>query len=401
MSKKLVQINVTCNGSTGRIMNQIQEEAIKRGWKAYSFYGRGKPANENCYKIGSKLDILWHVLITRLLDKHGHGSKMATKKLIKQIENINPDVIQLHNIHGYYINVDVLFEYLKKCNKKIIWTLHDCWNFTGHCSYFTYPECNKWKEKGCSKCPRKKEYPASILVDNSKKAYKKKKQLFTGIKNLILITPSKWLKEQVGYSFLKDYEVKVINNGINLNAFKPTKSIDIKKKYNIPNNKKIILGVAAIWDRRKGLENFIELSETLDDSYIIVLVGLDNKQIEKLPSNIIGISRTENIEELANLYTTADVLYNPSKEESFSLVTVEAMACGTPVVVYKYTAPKELIPDFTCKVIENEKNMDEIKSNIDEVISQKEKNLLRLCQFVQEKYDINKQIEKYMKLFSK
>lgn len=401
MSKKLVQINVVCNGSTGRIMSQIQQKAIEEGWKAYSFYGRGKPANENCYKIGSKLDILWHVLITRLLDKHGHGSKRATKKLIKQIENINPDVIQLHNIHGYYINVDVLFEYLKKCNKKIIWTLHDCWNFTGHCPHFTYPECNKWKEKGCSKCPRKKEYPASILVDNSKKAYKKKKQLFTGIKNLILITPSKWLKEQVGYSFLKDYEVKVINNGINLNAFKPTKSIDIKKKYNIPNNKKIILGVAAIWDRRKGLENFIELSETLDDSYIIVLVGLDNKQIEKLPSNIIGISRTENIEELANLYTTADVLYNPSKEESFSLVTVEAMACGTPVVVYKYTAPKELIPDFTCKVIENEKNMDEIKSNIDEAISQKEKNLLRLCQFVQEKYDINKQIEKYMKLFSK
>lgn len=401
MSKKLVQINVACNGSTGRIMSQIQQKAIEEGWEAYSFYGRGKPANENCYKIGSKLDILWHVLITRLLDKHGHGSKRATKKLIKQIENINPDVIQLHNIHGYYINVDVLFEYLKKCNKKIIWTLHDCWNFTGHCSYFTYPECNKWKEKGCSKCPRKKEYPASILVDNSKKAYKKKKQLFTGIKNLILITPSKWLKEQVGYSFLKDYEVKVINNGINLNAFKPTKSIDIKKKYNIPNNKKIILGVAAVWDRRKGLENFIELSEMLDDSYIIVLVGLDNKQIEKLPSNIIGISRTENIEELANLYTTADVLYNPSKEESFSLVTVEAMACGTPVVVYKYTAPKELIPDFTCKVIENEKNMDEIKSNIDEVISQKEKNLLRLCQFVQEKYDINKQIEKYMKLFSK
>ena len=401
MSKKLVQINVTCNGSTGRIMNQIQEEATKRGWKAYSFYGRGKSVNDNCIKIENKIDVLFHVLITRLFDLHSYGSKRATKKMIKKIQEIDPDVIQLHNIHGYYLNMEILFNYLKTCNKKIIWTLHDCWNFTGHCPHFTYPECNKWKEKGCSKCPRKKEYPASILVDNSKKAYKKKKQLFTGIKNLILITPSKWLKEQVGYSFLKDYEVKVINNGINLNAFKPTKSIDIKKKYNIPNNKKIILGVAAIWDRRKGLENFIELSETLDDSYIIVLVGLDNKQIEKLPSNIIGISRTENIEELANLYTTADVLYNPSKEESFSLVTVEAMACGTPVVVYKYTAPKELIPDFTCKVIENEKNMDEIKSNIDEVISQKEKNLLRLCQFVQEKYDINKQIEKYMKLFSK
>ena len=401
MSKKLVQINVTCNGSTGRIMNQIQEVATKKGWEAYSFYGRGKAANNNCIKIGNKIDVLFHVLITRIFDLHGYGSKRATKKMIKKIKEIDPDVIQLHNIHGYYLNMEMLFKYLKTCNKKIVWTLHDCWAFTGHCSYFTYPECEKWKNEGCSKCPRKKEYPASIFADNSKKAYEKKKQLFTGIKNLTLVTPSKWLKELVDYSFLRDYEVKVINNGIDLNAFKPMKSIDIKEKYNIPKNKKLILGVEAIWDRRKGLEDFVELSQKLDDSYMIVLIGLDKKQIEKLPSNIIGINRTENIEELACLYTVADVLFNPSKEESFSLVTVEAMACGTPVVVYKYTAPKELIPNFACKVIENEKNMDEVKSSIDEVISQKEEISLRLCQHVQEKYDINKQIEKYMELFSK
>ena len=164
MSKKLVQINVTCNGSTGRIMNQIQEVATKKGWEAYSFYGRGKAANNNCIKIGNKIDVLFHVLITRIFDLHGYGSKRATKKMIKKIKEIDPDVIQLHNIHGYYLNMEMLFKYLKTCNKKIVWTLHDCWAFTGHCSYFTYPECEKWKNEGCSKCPRKKEYPASIFI---------------------------------------------------------------------------------------------------------------------------------------------------------------------------------------------------------------------------------------------
>lgn len=342
MSKKLVQINVVCNGSTGRIMNQIQEEAINQGWEAYSFFGRGNPANDNCFKTNNKLDILFHVLITRLFDKHGHGSKRATKKLVKQIEEINPDVIQLHNIHGYYIHLKTLFDYLKRCNKKIVWTLHDCWPFTGHCSYFTYPKCEKWK-KECRKCIRKKDYPKSMFVDSSTKAFDLKRQLFTGIKNLTIVTPSEWLANLVRQSFLKEYEIKVINNGIDLSVFKPTNTIDIRKKYNIPEDKKIILGVAAVWDKRKGLKDFIELSKIIDNSYIIVLVGLNKKQIKKLPNNMIGITRTENVEELANFYTTAEILYNPSKEETFSLVTAEAIACGTPIVAYEDTAMVEII----------------------------------------------------------
>lgn len=400
MSKKLVQINVTCNGSTGRIMTQIQEEAIKEGWEAYSFYGRGRPANDKCIKIGNKFDVLFHVLVTRLFDLHGHASKRATKKLIKQIKNIDPDVIQLHNIHGYYLNAEILFNYLKTCDKKIIWTLHDCWAFTGHCTYFTYPECNKWKNEGCSKCPRKTEYPASILLDNSKREVKKKKQLFTGGNNLTIVTPSSWLKNLVKQSFLKVYEVKVINNGIDLTIFKPTNTIDVKHKYNIPEDKKIILGVAAVWDKRKGLEDFINLSKVIDESYVLVLVGLNEKQKRKLPQNIIGISRTENVEELANLYTYADVLFNPSKEESFSLVTIEAMACETPVIVYKYTAPKELIPDVACKVIQDENNFEEIKGAIEEAIAQKAKYSTLLHEHVKKKYDIKKQIKKYLDTYS-
>lgn len=366
MSKKLVQINVVCNGSTGRIMNQIQEEAQNQGWEVYSFYGRGNPANDRCIKIGNKLDVLFHVLITRLFNKHGHGSKKATKKLIKQIEEINPDVIQLHNIHGYYIHIKTLFNYLKKCNKKIMWTLHDCWAFTGHCSHFTYPKCDKWK-KGCGKCIRRKDYPKSFICDSSKKEYSFKKELFTDIKNLTIVVPSNWLADLVKQSFLKEYEIKVINNGIDLNVFKPTNTIDVRKKYNIPKDKKIILGVSNIWNESKGLNEFYKLSKTMENDYIIVLVGLKDKQIKKLPDKIVGLTRTDNLEELANLYSIADVLYNPSKEETFSLVTVESIACGTPVIAYNTGAISEIIGEENgiCINIEKENNIVENIRNID------------------------------------
>lgn len=393
MSKKLVQINVTCNGSTGRIMKQIQKKAIKNDWKAYSFFGRGNPSNENCFKIGNKFDIFFHVLVTRLFDLHGHASKRATKNMIKKIKKIDPDVIQLHNIHGYYLNIEILFTYLKTCNKKIIWTLHDCWAFTGHCSYFSYPKCDKWK-KGCNNCPRKKEYPSSLIFDNSKREYEKKKKLFTGVKDLTIVTPSEWLKSLTEESFLKEYNIKVINNGIDLDVFKPTNTIDVKKKYNIPEGKNVILGVAAIWDRRKGLEDFLELSKVIDESYVIVLVGLNKKQIKKLPSNIIGIQRTENVEELANLYTISDVLFNSSKEESFSLVTVEAMACGTPVVAFNNSAISELIEKNKsgCLISLGESSKD-IKDKIYELVNFKNEIILS------KKYNIKNMETNYFNLY--
>lgn len=342
MSKKLVQINVTCNGSTGRIMEQIQKEAISQEWEAYSFFGRGKPSNKFCYKIGNMFDVFFHVFITRILNLHGHASKIATKRMIKKIKEIDPDVIQLHNIHGYYLNIKILFEYLKKCNKKVVWTLHDCWAFTGHCSYFTMAGCDKW-QNGCNKCIQKKEYPKALLFDTSKTEYNLKKELFTGIKDMTIITPSNWLANLVKKSFLNNYTVQVIHNGIDTEIFKPTYSIDVCKKYDIPKEKDIILGVAAIWDKRKGLNEFVELAKVIDEDKIIVLVGLNKKQIKKLPNNIIGIERTENTEELSCLYTAASVLFNPSKEETFSLVTAEATACGTPVIAYDNSAVAELI----------------------------------------------------------
>lgn len=392
MNKRLVQINVTCNGSTGRIMEQIQRKAEDEGWEAYSFFGRGKPSNGKCYKIGNKIGIIWDVFLTRVFDKHGHGNKRVTRKLIKKIEEIDPDVIQLHNIHGYYINIQILFKYLKKCNKKIVWTLHDCWAFTGHCAYFTFPKCDKWK-KGCSgKCLRKKDYPQCLLKNNAESEYNLKKELFSGINNLTIITPSNWLAQLVKESYLNQYDIKVINNGIDLNIFKPTKTIDIRKKYNIPEDKKMILGVASVWDRRKGLEEFIKLSQIIDVyKYIIVLVGLTSKQIKGLPNNIIGIQRTENVEELANLYTEAVVLYNPSKEETFSLVTAEAIACGTPAIVYNNSAVCEIVNEENGYIlnIQDKKKEDKIIEYI--------KNIKRFNPV--EKYGLENMTKKYFTIY--
>lgn len=393
MKKKLVQINVVCNGSTGKIMNQIQAEAQKQEWDAYSFYGRGNPANDKCIKIGNKLDVLWHVLITRLFDKHGHGSKRATKKLVKQIEEIDPDVIQLHNIHGYYIHLETLFSYLKRSNKKIVWTLHDFWAITGHCSYFTYPKCEKWQEQ-CGDCIRKTDYPKSFMCDSSKKEYLFKKKLFTGIKDLTIVTPSNWVAELVKKSFLKEYEINVINNGIDLNIFKSTNTVDVRKKYNISKDRKIILGVASVWEQRKGLDDFIELSKNIPQEYIIVLIGLNNKQIKKLPNTVIGIERTENLEELVNFYTTAEIFYNPSKEETFSLVTIEAMACGTTVIAYNNSAVKELIETTGNGILidinnSKEKNIQEIKKYLN-----KNKEVARI-----EQYSIEKMTNRYINIY--
>lgn len=365
MSKKLVQINVVCNGSTGRIMEQIQKEAISQGWEAYSFFGRGKPSNKFCYKIGNVFDVFFHVFITRILNLHGHASKIATKRMIKKIKEIDPDVIQLHNIHGYYLNIKILFEYLKKCNKKVVWTLHDCWAFTGHCSHFTMADCDKW-QNGCNKCIQKKEYPKALLFDTSKTEYNLKKELFTGIKDMTIITPSNWLANLVKKSFLKNYMVQVIHNGIDTKIFKPTYTIDVCKKYDIPKNKKIVLGVASVWSVQKGLNEFLELAKVIDEDKIIVLVGLNQKQIKKLPNNIIGIERTENTEELSCLYTEASVFVNPTLEDNFPTTNLEALACGTAVVTYNTGGSIESI-DNDCGFVVTQHNFNSLILDINVV----------------------------------
>jgi glycosyltransferase involved in cell wall biosynthesis len=275
-------------------------------------------------------------------------SNYSTKKLINKIIEASPDIIHLHNVHGYYLNVKLLFDFLADYNKPVVWTLHDCWSFTGHCAYFSYVGCDKWKS-GCKNCPQKKSYPASILLDNSNKNYTQKKLAFNKLKNLTLVTPSYWLADTVKQSFLSDYTAKTIYNGIDLEIFKPTES-DFKKRFGIE-DKKILLGVANIWEPRKGFDDFISLSKIISDEYVIVMVGLNKDQIKGLPSNIIGIERTESITELAEIYSSADVYINTSVEETMGLTTVEALATGTPAIVYDKTAVPEIVDEKSGVVI--------------------------------------------------
>lgn len=397
--KKIVQINVTCNGSTGRIMEQIQKKATESGYKAISFYGRGNPSNKECIKIDTQIEILWHVLIARLLNLQGHGSIFATYRMIKKIKKIQPDIIHLHNLHGYYINLKMLFKFLKKQNIPIIWTLHDCWAFTGHCAYYTANNCEKWKSL-CDNCKYKNMYPEAYFFGNrAKKEYLLKKKLISEIKNLTITVPSHWLKGQVNNSYLKERQTEVVHNCIETNVFKPIEYTDIKKKYNIDLNKKIILGVAAQWGKNKGIEYFKELSEIIDnEKEVIVMVGLTDKQIQAMPENIIGINRTENIEELVNIYSMADVFFNPSIQETFSMVTIEAIACGTPCLVMDSTATPELVNENIGRILKKQEfsDMKKIYKEIQEMIK-KGKNT-NACVEQAQKYDIEN-YQKYINLY--
>ena len=356
--KKLLQINpvIRISTSTGRIMQEVGDMAIQKGWKSYIAYSKGrdgiKKCNSEIIPIGNKLSVIIHGLKTRLFDRHGLASKRATQKLIKKIELIKPDIIHIHNIHGYFLNYPLLFNYLSKSNIQIIWTIHDCWLFTGHCYHYSYIKCNKWQNE-CYECPQKRAFPSSLFIDRSKSNYHDKKRVFTSIlnSNMTIVPVSNWMKNEIQHSFLKNYSNQVIYNGIDTNIFKIYDSITIRNRYAI-NNKKIILGVASIWSEEKGLNDFIKLASIIDLNYIIILVGITPKQNILLPKNIIGITRTENLYQLAELYSAADVFVNPTWQDNYPTVNLEAIACGTPVISYNTGGSIEAINEKTGFIVE-------------------------------------------------
>ena len=347
---KLLLINSVCGiTSTGRIVKDIYEAFVKEGNSAKIAYGERSYDNDETdleiIPIGSKADNYFHAIMTRITDKHGLFSIMATKRFIKKLDEYKPDIVHIHNLHGYYINYELLFKYLKEHeNIRVVWTLHDCWSFTGHCANFTEQKCDKWKEK-CYDCPLKKTYPASLLWDNSSNNYFRKKKAFTGVKDMTVVVPSKWLESFVFESFLKDYPVKVINNGVDVTGFYPTTS-DFKAQYGIE-GRKIILGVANVWVPNKGLDYFVELANIYKekglDDYRIVIVGRIPRDDFELPDNMIYVAHTDSKVELNHIYNAADVLVSFSSEETFGMTVVEAMAAGTYPVVMKNTACEEIV----------------------------------------------------------
>lgn len=334
---KVLFINSVCGiGSTGKIVGALAEDLEKQGHEVTIAYGRDGNVPDRykpfARRIGSDPDVKLSALRTRLLDDHGFANELATRKFLKWAESYDPDLLWLHNIHGYYLHVGLLFDWIKsRPQMQVKWTLHDCWAFTGHCAYFTMAGCEKWKT-GCGGCPEKGSYPASALLDNSRKNFLNKQSAFTGVRNMTLITPSAWLAELVKQSFLGQYPVEVCRNTIDTRIFCPTPG-DFRKRMGLE-GKTIILGVAGVWDRRKGLEDFLMLREMLDDGCVIVLIGLTRQQIEGLPRGVLGISRTNNARELAEIYTAADVFFNPTYEDNYPTVNLEAESCGTRVITY-------------------------------------------------------------------
>ena len=346
---RILLINAVCGtGSTGKICGDIARDYERQGHTVRIAHGRDGIVPEKYRKyavrIGSDLGVKIHGVYTRLTDRHGFGSVAATRKFLAWAEEFNPDLLWLHNIHGYYINIDLLFRWIKsRPGMQVKWTLHDCWTFTGHCSYFEMANCDKWKT-GCNHCPQLGAYPASVLLDGSAGNYARKRQLFTGVKNMTLIVPSYWLESRVKESFLKEYPVEVVYNTVDRNIFQPTPS-DFREKHGLT-DKVILLGVASTWEERKGLKDLVDLSGMLDSRYQVVLVGVNEKQARQLPENILSIPRTNNQQELAQLYTMADLLVNPSREEAFGMIILEAHCCGTRSLVYEDTACEEVAREY-------------------------------------------------------
>ena len=329
---KAALINVSSYGSTGRICGGIARCLQRAGHSAKIYYGRGGPyADLDSFRADTQADILLHAGLARAADSMGMHSLRATRRLIRELEKDRPDLIHLHNLHGYWLSVGTLFAYLKTVSVPVIWTLHDCWPMTGHCAFFPTDGCEKWKT-GCSGCRWNEFYPKRLFWDASGRNYRKKKEWFSGMPDLTLTAPSDWLRDLTRESILKEYPAVTLYNGINRNAFRPTET-RVRETYGIRLEEKLVLGVASVWDRRKGLDLFLKMSEDLPECRFAA-VGLNRDQIRALPARVIGIERTESLRELAGWYSAADVFVNPTRADNFPTTHLEALACGTPVAAF-------------------------------------------------------------------
>lgn len=400
MGKKLLIIGSSLNyGSPGHICEGIGLAAIKAGWTVYQAHGLkySRPSALNTYLVSSKGEELWHTFESVVFDAHGLSSKGATHRLVKWINEINPDVINLHNLHGYYLNYKILFEFLSILNKPIVWTIHDFWPITGHCAHFDYIGCNKWQTMCCN-CPQRAEYPLSLFFDFSNRNYIQKKESFTSLNNLTLVPVSKWVGKILEKSFLRKYLIYPIYNGIDRNIFK-NRSSNFRNELSI-NDKFVLIGVASPWYELKGFNDYIALSKRLPHDCVIVMVGLNKKQIKELPNNIIGIERTENQEELAALYSMADATLNLSYQETFGMTTVEGMSCGTPGIVYDRTASPELVDDSTGRIVPAG-NIVELVNAVSDIKIRGKQAFSKACEERVTKYfDKNYQFNKYVVLFN-
>ena len=369
MSKKLLQINpvLRTSTSTGRIMKEIGELTMANGWESYVAYSKGRdglPGSTSIpVPVGNKASVAWHGLQTRILDRHGLGSVRATKRFIEDIRRIGPDIIHIHNIHGYFLNYRILFDFLSHSGIQVIWTVHDCWLYTGHCYHYMYAGCDRWKT-GCGHCPQRGKFPRSLFADRSARNFRDKRDAFCSMPEdrLTIVPVSDWMRSEMSESFLKDYRFQVIHNGIDTDVFSPQPALEseVRRCYGL-GDRHVILGIASIWSEEKGLNDFVEMAARLDSDEVIVLVGMDRKQLDDVLSRygrtvlgdrMVAVKRTADVHQLAGLYSTADVFVNPTWQDNYPTVNLEAISCGTPVVTYRTGGSIEAVAGDTGFVVE-------------------------------------------------
>lgn len=397
---KILQINaIYGTGSTGRIVKELGDVASKTDIQCFYLCAYSHLKADNVYIteiLPFDTAVRKNILLTRLSGLTGYMDWLKTKKAIRWINSIKPDIIHLHNIHGDWINIEMLMKYIKEKNIPVVWTLHDCWSFTGRCSHFENKGCYKWKT-GCNSCSDLKVYPTSYFFDFSKKMWMDKKKWFLGIKNMTIVTPSLWLAKYVSQSFLGSYRIETINNGIDVNLFSPT---SIRSNYlNSSDNRKIILGVASMWTRMKGLDDIITLYNEMDSKkYLFVLVGLNTRQMSSLPSGIVGIQRTNNINELATLYSNASVFINPTYQDNYPTVNLESIACGTPVITYKTGGSVESVTRETGLVVEKG-NIKGLKDAIVKICNSNQFNVEKCREYAIANFHKEDRYSQYIKLY--
>lgn len=405
MKKVLVQVSSSLNcGAPGRIVEQIGLLAQKSGWNCYVVHGLkySNPSKLKTIPVETSFGEKLHTVKSLLLDNHGLNSISATKKLIDDLRKIKPAIVHLHNLHGYFLNYKVLFDYLKEINIPIVWTLHDCWAFTGHCAHFDFIGCDKWKY-GCENCPAKKSYPRSFLLSQSSRNYQIKKESFTGVEqNITLVPVSNWIESFLNNSFLKNCNIHTIYNGVDINLFTPS-SVAVKRKL-VENlqlqGKFVVMGCAAPWHDKKGYTDFYKLRSSLPKNIAVVMVGLSPKQkVQTDKAGIIGVMRTESQSELASYYSMADVFINPTYEDNFPTTNLEALACGTPVITYQTGGSPEAIDDNTGLVVPRG-NLSALEEAINTIHLRGKLNYTKACrERAVRMYNKQERFEEYIRIY--
>ncbi len=399
---RVFQLNTFCGvKSTGRIVASIAELLERQGDLCRIGFGAEETspgAQRFAYRVGTPLERKIHGAIRKFLDMEGYGSRLATRRLIREIKRFRPDVIHLHNLHGCYLNLGMLFRYFKKSETPLVWTLHDCWPFTGHCAYFEFVGCEKWEAR-CHACPQLRSYPTCLWWDGSRRNFRHKRRLFTGLPNLTLVPPCHWLEGLLGRSFLKEYPVRVIENGVDRSVFHPAGPEEcqaLAQRHDLA-GKQVILAVAAEWDERKGLRYLLQAASLLGEEFRVVVLGLSPQQIATLPEGVLGLAATGSARELAAWYSLARCLANPTMEDNMPLVNLEALACGTPVAVFATGGCPEAV-DETCGRVVPQGNAEALAQAIRELASSKEA-MAGACLARAARFDSEGAYQKYLALY--